>query len=440
MRHFIKYIRVSIVSASFIAFIVLSGCGAKAQPKACSAPVSDVLNHAPHQPTLHSPLHKKTVVSLEQELKVKVSDPDSNQLDVAFYGREVSSGASKNFTVILLPDTQFYSQDYPAQFIAQTQWIIGNRRGLNIVYVVHVGDIVQLANQEYQWKNADAAMSVLEDPLTTALRDGMPYGIAPGNHDQWPLGDPDGDSTRLYNHYFGVDRFVGRSYYGDHYGGNNDNHYDFFSAGGMDFIMLYLEYDTTPDESVLRWADNVLKTYSNHHAILVSHYLMDVGEQSSFGPQGTAIYNFLKGNPNVFLMLCGHMHGEGKRTDVDMPSGSMIQTILADYQDRANGGDGWLRILEFSPAYNEIHVKTYSPTLDTFETDADSQFTFNPDMERGSPFAELELVQNVFSGGEAEIAWKNLSPDSAYQWYVTISDGDSVTKSPVWTFTTQNVK
>ena len=166
---------------------------------------------------------------------------------------------------------------------------------------------------------------------------------------------------------------------------------------------------------------------------------MDIGEQASFGPQGAAIYNALKSNPNLFLMLCGHKHGEGKRKDTDMPGEGAVQTVLADYQGRSNGGDGWLRILTFSPVNNEIRVKTYSPTLNKFETDSDSQFTIPHRMESSTPFVELETVSDVPSGGEVAIDWADLSPGSTYQWYVETSDGDSATKSSVWTFKTKSV-
>ena len=104
-----------------------------------------------------------------------------------------------------------------------------------------------------------------------------------------------------------------------------------------------------------------------------------MGEGASFGSQGAAIYNALKDNLNLFLMLSGHKHGEGKRVDVEPPNHT-IHTLLADYQERSNGGDGWLRILEFSPLNDLIRVKTYSPTLDLYETDSDSQFELIYDM------------------------------------------------------------
>jgi hypothetical protein len=166
----------------------------------------------------------------------------------------------------------------------------------------------------------------------------------------------------------------------------------------MDFIVVYLEYDPIANLDVLAWADDLLKTYGNRRAIVVSHYLIEVGEGASFGPQGAAIYNALRDNPNLFLMLSGHIHGEGKRVDVEPPNHT-VHTLLADYQERSNGGDGWLRILEFSPLDDLIRIKTYSPTLDLYETDSDSQFELSYDMSLGDPGTTAASGDNRSGGG-----------------------------------------
>ena len=111
---------------------------------------------------------------------------------------------------------------------------------------------------------------------------------------------------------------------------------------------------------------------------MVSHYIVGTGNPAAFGTQGQAIYDNLKDNPNLFLLLCGHICGEGQRSDVF--DGTTVRSILTDYQCRTNGGNGWLRIMTFSPANDTITFKTYSPTLNQFETDADSQFTLSYDM------------------------------------------------------------
>ena len=53
-----------------------------------------------------------------------------------------------------------------------------------------------------------------------------------------------------------------------------------------------------------------------------------------------------------------------------------------------------MRILQFSPSNNEIRVKTYSPTLDSFETDYNSQFTLQ--FDRITSVEGLWLIPNKF--------------------------------------------
>ena len=82
---------------------------------------------------------------------------------------------SKNFTIIVLPDTQFYSQNYPQIFNNQTQWIADQAKNMNIVFVVHEGDIVNKYKIGEQWQNANAALLLLDGKV--------PYAVLPGNHD-----------------------------------------------------------------------------------------------------------------------------------------------------------------------------------------------------------------------------------------------------------------
>ncbi|HIC83124.1 MAG TPA: T9SS type A sorting domain-containing protein, partial [Candidatus Marinimicrobia bacterium] len=308
--------------------------------------------------------------------------------------------AQKNFTIISLPDTQYYTDirygGTPAHFTAQTQWIADNKDSLNIVFVAHLGDVVQKGNtKEIPWLYADYSMSIIEDSLITNLEDGIPYGIAVGNHDQGvgvgSVGEP--GETELYNQYFGENRFLGRSYYGGHYGTKNDQHYVLFSASGYDFIAIFFEYNTDPDESVLIWADSLLNTYSTRRAIIVSHYIIDAGIQGNRGTQGQAIYERLNDNPNMFLMLCGHKSAEGIRQDSTI-NGNIVYTLLSDYQYYPNGGNGFLRIMEFSPINNTIQVKTYSPTLNQYETKGSSQFTLIYDMPIWLSPDTLKLLEN----------------------------------------------
>jgi hypothetical protein len=361
------------------------------------------------------------------QLSVNVENPAQCELDVTFFGRRRGDPEAEPFMIVALPDTQYYSASYPYIFEAQTQWVVDNRDALSIAYVAHLGDIVDSASQLYQWENADAAISILD-----TLPD-LPYGLCVGNHDQWPGWDPDG--TQYFNMYFPFTRYEGVvPWYGGHYGGDNDNHFILFSGGGIDLIAIHFEYDDSADPAVLAWADELLQRYSHRPAIVASHCMIGTGNPGGFMPQGAAIYNALRHNPNLFLMLCGHFHGEGQRVDVF--EGNTVYTLLSDYQGRPNGGDGWLRIMEFAPADDEIRVQTYSPTLDQFETDADSQFTLDYEMY-GVPFVEIGTVTGVPSAEEnVELLWTELEAGRTYEWYVAVTDGESVAYTPVWSFET----
>ncbi len=402
------------------------------------------LNLPPDPPILIAPTNDELGVSTSPPLEISVSDPDNDDLTVTFRGKAVSAPVQPDFTIIALPDTQYYSQSFPEIFEAQTQWIVDNQEAMNIVFVTQLGDCVENGDgtpenpNTQEWLNADLAMSLLEGPVTTMLPDGIPYGIPVGNHDQGTGNGATGVTT-LYNEFFGESRFQGRLYYGGHFGTKNDNHFELFSTSGMDFIVIHLEYDKSmdPNGAVLVWADDLLKTYSDRRAIVISHHIIgsnSSGDVTSFGTQGQAVYDALKDNANLFLMLAGHVFGEGRRQDAF--NGNTVHTLLSNYQTRANGGDGWLRILEFSPANNEIWVKTYSPWLDQFETDSSSEFVLTYDMQ-GSSFTVIASNANVPSDSTTSTVWGGLSNSTDYEWNVTVSDGIRTTTGPTWRFTTQ---
>src|SRR5690606_20858278 len=114
---------------------------------------------------------------------------------------------------------------------------------------------------------------------------------------------------------------------------------------------------------------------------------------ANFSAQSRMIYEALKDLPNVQLMTGGHISAESRR--VDEYEGNTIHSMLADYQSRENGGNGYMRIWEFSPSTQTVTVRTYSPTLDKFETDENSEFTIDVDLRGvGGPFREI-AIQNA---------------------------------------------
>ena len=378
--------------------------------------------------TPRGPLDGDTVTGPSVELAVDVADPDSDAFAVTFHARELT--AEDDFTVVVLPDTQYYTVEGSGRehwFYEQTQWIMDNRLAYDVVAVIHNGDLVQRGDRLYEWRVADRAMTTLES-IEDDLKDGLPYGVAVGNHDQQPIGTT--GSTANYNTYFGVDRFADRVYYGGHYGRRNDEHWFTFQAGGLDFVVVSLQFDTTQDPAVIAWARRVFQSHSGAFGILNSHYL--TGRTAAFGPQGQAIYDGLRDVDNLQLMTCGHVPGESVRTDTF--EGNDVHTMLADYQGRDDGGSGWLRIWELSPASNELTVRTYSPGLDEWETDEGSEFTLPVDLAgAGGPFTDVGVVERA---GEASSVAFDVEPGRIYEWYATVSDCYHTVRTPVQRFTT----
>ena len=279
----------------------------------------------------------------------------------------------ENFTIVVLPDTQYYSQSYPWIFENQTEWIVQNENALNIVFVSHLGDIVNVNNTDYQWRYADNAMRILDGKV--------PYGILPGNHDMNGGYSPRlGAGATYYENYFPASRYQGYSYWGGSYDSTsvtssspNMNNYQLFSAGGMNFIALNLQYN--PPADVLSWADNVLTKYPDRRAIISTHSYLDTsGSLTDDG--GKQIHdNVVVPEKNVFLVLCGHWSYSGEAAQkIDNLGTRTVYQLLSDYQDQTSGGYGWLRIMKFVPSENTIYVKTYSPYLNQYWTDSANQF------------------------------------------------------------------
>lgn len=90
--------------------------------------------------------------------------------------------------------------------------------------------------------------------------------------------------------------------------------------------------------------------------------------------------------------IIGHYSGEGYRVDENVV-GKTVHQMMFDSQDmgggyrNGNGGDGWLRILEFFPDGQTVKVKTFSslfaisPTTQShaWKKDARNEFTMKFD-------------------------------------------------------------
>lgn len=319
---------------------------------------------------------------------------DDPYADGVLVDGEAAPIAEGSFTIVVLPDTQNYSQKYPQTFVAQTEWIAKNKQDRNVACVLHLGDITNNSTPQ-EWENAVAAMSVLDDA-------DLPYVMVPGNHD-YSEGGRCSDRTTKLNDYFPLAKrkFAGKDVFGA-YDKENDraeNTYRLFSAGGRDFLAIGLEFG--PRKDVVRWANEVAAAHPDREAILLTHaYMYDddtrydwkkYGTKQTWNPHsygvakatsddvndGEELWNGLVGKQeNFILTLNGHVLHDGLgRITTQTAAGRDVHQNLVNFQMRPQGGDGWLRLLEFKKDGRTVEVVDYSPTRNQRNESPQNKFT-----------------------------------------------------------------
>jgi predicted phosphodiesterase len=297
-----------------------------------------------------------------------------------------------SFTFAVLPDTQYYSEKYPATYLAQTRWLVAQRERRRIEAVFHLGDITN-QNTAPQWTNARQAMQVLMDA-------GLPMCLVPGNHDYGPRGNG-ADRTSLMSTFFPVTDLAAAKHWGGNYDKEPDrveNSWHRLEVGGRRFLVLCLEFG--PRNDVVRWANGIVAAHPDREVILLTHVLIYHDEtRYDWGRYGTRqdwnphAYTMAKRggddvndgeelwtklisrHENFRLTLNGHVLGDGLgRVVTSTAKGRAVPQVLVNFQMKPNGGDGWLRLIEMRKD-GTMRTFDYSPTRRQTNASPQNQFT-----------------------------------------------------------------
>lgn len=296
------------------------------------------------------------------------------------------------FTLVVIPDTQFHVIDEQQTFLRQTRWIVDNAVAHNIAYVLHEGDIVNW-NKPHEWRRARAAMQLLDDAR-------IPYALTVGNHDMSELGSARDRETGLFNKFFASERPAPAhsGLAGTFEPGKLDNSYHLFSAQSSDWMIIALEFG--PRDEVLAWAARLCEQHRDRRVIILTHaYQNRDGTRQSdgdrFNPRdkgmraipgntindGELMWNkLIRRHGNIDLVVSGHMPGVARqRSEGD--GGHVVHEILANYQElEKQDRNGWLRIMRINPATRQVDVWTYSALADRFWTNDANQFSVQLDV------------------------------------------------------------
>jgi hypothetical protein len=301
-----------------------------------------------------------------------------------------SPGDGKSWSLVILPDTQYYARKYPGMLHLQTRWVLENQEKYNIVYVLQNGDVTH-NNIPIQWQRASQAFARLDGKV--------PYALALGNHDFGSNGSTK-DRATLANEYFGVARFESWPTFGEPMeAGKIDNTFHTFKAAGQDYLILCLEFG--PRNEVLQWASRIVEKHPRHKTIVMTHaYLYSDSTrydwQAKENEQKWNPHNYpigksdattvndgqemwdklVKKHPNMLMTINGHVLHDGLGYLASQGDhGNTVHQMLVNFQMLPVGGEAWLRIVQFQPDGKTVKVEDYSPLYETFNTNPDNQFS-----------------------------------------------------------------
>lgn len=296
-------------------------------------------------------------------------------------------------TIILIPDVQNYVKyDYNQPILELlTAWSTEQKKALNVAAVFCTGDLVDQneslfplyprfgnLSSKAQWEFVSHAFARLDHKL--------PYFISPGNHD-YGYTRSETDLTN-YPDYFPIDK---NSLWKDIICASFPNRQGRATLENAAFVLnipnwkdvLLITTEFAPRDEVLKWIEELCAsdTYKSYQVILMTHSYMSwdgtrIAKEGYkiTGNAGQAIWDKLLNNSmNIKLLICGHYaiadevyaHSTGFRKDKNAV-GNEISQMMFNTQAigggmSGNGGDGWLRLLEFMPDGKQVSVRTYSP-------------------------------------------------------------------------------
>lgn len=321
-----------------------------------------------------------------------------------------------SFSMVVIPDPQSYVKYAANQplFDLQTAWVANSLESLRIRTVLCTGDLVE----QNEWpvpngRNGDQTGIQQWEAVSHSFErlDGkVPYVVCTGNHDY----GYERSENRLshFPTYFPAERnscwsgtlvSVGKNYEGIPTLENAA--YELVTETWGKLLVVSIEF--APRDEALEWARRLTEQpkYKEHKVIVLTHSYMSPQavrhekEDYLVAPAnyGQAIWKkLIEPSQNICLLICGHeceiVGYEGQvsfRTDKNKAGKPVAQMMFnaqtADGQWSGNGGDCWLRLLEFKPDGKTIGVRTFSPLFALSPVTCDKAW-------RKASYDEFEIV------------------------------------------------
>ncbi|MFE5320855.1 LamG-like jellyroll fold domain-containing protein [Paenibacillus sp. NPDC056579] len=341
------------------------------------------------------------------------SDNSLNHNDASAFADWIAPVLAKgDYSMVVLPDTQFLTESYSEKYYKMMNWIKDNKSAYNIQAVMSMGDIVNVPSSETQWQVAQRGFNILDGVV--------PYTTLLGNHDMSMSVDR---AAVNYNKYFPYAKFSQLPYFGGAYKeGYMDNAYYFVTVGDKQYMIFSVAF--APNANILKWVNEQIDAHPEKNVIITTHaYMYWNGEQLSNkysdypskyisdAKNGDEVWKEVASqHENVILVMSGHIGYPDLVNRVDTGiHGNRVNQMLADAQgmDSQNGGYGMLMLLTFHQDSNKVDVNWFSTDKNQLFRDR-NQFTM--EMDYVSP------ADTVAPQTKAEIT--PAQPDGSNGWHV----------------------
>lgn len=311
--------------------------------------------------------------------------------------------AEGDYTMVVLPDTQFMVSAFTESYYKQMQWIADNKETLNIQAVMHMGDMIN-QNTAKEWTIFKNGTDILDEA-------GIPWMPMTGNHDL-----PD-----AMNKYFDYQTYgPGRSWFGGSFHGDKLNHtYWFVTVGEREYMILSLGW--APNWDVLDWAKEVVEAHPEKNVIVNCHALVNKdgtllapGKHHSITadlpgyPDGDDVWEAFSQYDNFVLAMSGHV---GCPDIVPYAgsnaAGNDVYGLLIDNQsDGVSNSAGMIAVLTFHTDSNAVELNWYSTKLDAMYG-PENQYAINVSHVNSGTTEAEDITQNFTSwttGGPVRFA------------------------------------
>jgi len=293
---------------------------------------------------------------------------------------EPTTATETQFTFVAIPDTQQdnNSDTRYAHFSGRMTWLVANRQALNIKFMVQNGDLVDWDDDTHShYVRADAGLDILDQA-------GFPYALCIGNHDTAAVmaggsaapGDVHANlrNTSTFNSFFPLSRFS--NIQGVFEAGKVDNAYRTFQGGGLNFLVMNLEFCARA--SVYTWADAVIKAHPHHNVIIFAHYILDSGGTLSGSNAGygdtsaQAMYDaIIKNNANVKFTFSGHVGTWASLTTTSPTTGHKTYSVLDCWHDNTSNPT---RVCAFDIPAGTVNTQIFDPKTNTWRAGTNANF------------------------------------------------------------------